>query len=76
MKIVIDATEPTLDIREAREDEEGFEVPDKSYGSLRFAEQLVRDWQRALVQHVIDSNPDQPDVPYLREYLQESDHAS
>jgi len=74
MKIVIDATEPTLDIREAREDEEGFEVPDAMLSMLRIREAQVRKVERAIVEQVITAHPDHPDVLCLREYLKGQEH--
>jgi len=75
VKIVIDATEP-LDIREAREDEEGFEIHDDLMAMLRAAERQLQAVEVHVVRMAIKHNPDHPGVPYLREYLKESDHAS
>ena len=70
MKIVIDATEP-LDIRPAREDEEGFEVREIDYFRLRLLQSDAAKLERHIVRQVINDYPDHPDVPYLREYLKE-----
>ena len=71
MKIVIDATEPTLDIREAREDEEGLSVTEGTYYYWREAERRLVRAERMLAEEAIANNPGHPDVLCLREYLKE-----